>query len=149
MKSFTTLLTLITCVCLLSCEKESIKIDRENTFNTPFKTTVNEGVALRDAQSSVLLEVKNISDERCTSHFDCAESGLATVRVELSNMNNSHAESLLHLGRLGEDNNETDSATIRLDDKWYVVTLLNVNPHPVMGNNEVQTTEILVKHKSE
>ena len=146
MKSFT-LLAVITCFSLLSCEKESIKVDKENAFNAPFKTSINESIAIRDEESSILIQVKNISDERCTSHLNCTDPGLATVRVELSNMGNSKAESLLHLGMIGEENQTTDSVTVRLDNSWYIVTLHDVNPHPIMGNNEAQTTEISVKYK--
>ena len=148
MKSFTFLLT-ASCFALFlsSCKKEPLKADKETSFNTPFKSIVNEDVALIDEKSKVLVQVKNISDHRCTNHLNCDDPGLATVRVELTDTRSSMAESLLYIGLLGEENKNTDSVSVRLDDKLYLVTLHSVNPHPIMQSTEVQTVELSVKPK--
>ena len=149
MKSFTSLLVAFSCfiLILLSCKKESVKVDKETKFNIPFKSSVNEHVALSNEESQVVVQVKNISDERCANHLDCAHSGLATVRIELTNTRNATAESLLYLGIQGEENKSLDSVTIKLDNKLYLVTLRDVNPHPMMRSEAIQTAELCVKPK--
>lgn len=149
MKPFTKLPAFITLLSfsLSSCEKESIKIDKEDAFNRPFRSSVHEKVALQNEQARMLVEVKNISDQRCPNHVKCSDQGMATVRIELSNMANSRAESLLHLGTMGDEVFVSDSATVKLDNSWYIVTLHSVNPHPIADSEEIQTAELSVKPK--
>lgn len=149
MKSFTRLLLASAGVSflLLSCEKESLKVDKENEFNVPFTANINEHIALKSDGSQVLITVKNISDHRCVNHLDCLDAGIAAVRVQVSTSENSKAESFLYLGTVGEDRKTVDSVTVRLDKSWYVVSLHSVNPHPIMDATEPQTAELSIKPK--
>jgi|GEM_PF-1172951 len=147
MKQFNSILTIFICLGLFltACEKELIKVSKENAFNTQFKSTVNEQVLLTNESSRVLLEIKSISDKRCQEdHEVCPDPGNATVRFELSNLDNSRAESLLHLGLFNEEEKESDSVMINLDGRSYLVSLHGVNQDS--GDDiEIQTAELCVK----
>ncbi|MBC8053244.1 MAG: hypothetical protein H7Y13_09275 [Sphingobacteriaceae bacterium] len=149
MKSFTKLLAGISCLSIsfFSCEKESVKIDKENSFNVQFKSTIDESVVLKNDQENILIQVKNINDKRCSGHLDCSDPGVATVRFKLSNRKNAEAESLLFLGAIEGQHKLKDSVNVRLDNSWYTVTLHKVNPHPMADSTEVQTAEMCVKRK--
>ena len=149
MKSFTLIPAAFACLCLsmLSCEKESIHIDKEITFNIPFKSSLNEQVVIQNELSRILVQVKNISDNRCQNHLNCSDQGEATVRITVSNTSNSKAETLLHIGSFNNESQNSDSVTVNLDGLLYSVYLTGVNPHPMLESNEIQTAEILVKLK--
>ena len=131
---------------IISCEKESVRIDKENSFNVSFKSTLNEQVMLKNDEAKILVQVKNISDNRCPTHVSCTDAGEATVRIEVSNINNAKAESLLHIGG-AHDETSADSVTINLDGRLYNIYLVGVNPHPIEGSSEIQTAEIRVNLK--
>ncbi|MEJ6979326.1 hypothetical protein WG906_02620 [Pedobacter sp. P351] len=133
---------------MLSCEKESIHIDKENTFNIPFTSSLNEHVVIQNELSRIFVQVKNISDNRCQDHLNCSDPGEASVRIEVSNISNSKAETLLHLGSVNYEYQDSDSVTLNLDGRLYSVYLTGVNPHPMLESNEIQTAEILVKLKN-
>jgi hypothetical protein len=135
------------CLSVLSCEKESVHIDKENNFNVPFKSSLNEQVMLRNEDAKVLVQVKNISDNRCSTHLSCTDAGEATVRIEISNTNNAKAESLLHIGANHDEMSSSDSVTVNLDGRLYNIYLTGVNPHPIETSTEIQTAEIRVSLK--
>ena len=145
MKSFAKPIALFACLSILACEKESLSIDKEQEFNQPFTATLNEHVIVKNSESQVLFQIKNISDNRCSTHIECSDPGEATVRIEVSNNNNSKAETMLHLGSINGEMKRTDSIKIRLDDRSYMVSLQGVNPHPVEGKNKIQTAQICLK----
>lgn len=135
------------CLAVMSCDKESVHIDKEISFNEPFKSSLNEQVMLKNEQSKILVQVKNISDNRCPTHLTCANPGEATVRIEISNINNAKAESLLHIGAVNAEMKNSDSVTVNLDGRLYNIYLTGVNPHPIQGSTETQKAEIIVKLK--
>jgi hypothetical protein len=147
MKSFTTATITASFLGLFfsACKKDSLLIDKEANFNTPFTSSVNEHIALTNQGTQVVVQIKNISDQRCPNPLGCNDPGSATVRVEITNTQNSTAESLLYLGSLGEENKNTDSVSVRLDNKLYLVKLYSVNPHPLIQSTEVQTAELSVE----
>lgn len=130
----------------VSCEKEPVKIHKQSLFNSQFKSTMNENIALEDEESRILVTVKNISDKRCTLHIGCSEPGEATVRIEVSNINNSKAESMLYIGNQNGEIKETDSVAVLLDNRRYVIHLHSVNPHPSLSSTEMQTAELSVNY---
>jgi hypothetical protein len=135
------------CLAVMSCNKESLHIDKENSFDVPFKSSLNEQVMLKNEESRILVQVKNISDNRCPTHLSCANAGEATVRIEISNINNAKAESLLHIGAINDEMKQSDSVTVNLDGRLYNIYLTGVNPHPIEASTAIQTAEILVKLK--
>ena len=135
------------CLAVMSCDKESVHIDKEISFNEPFKSSLNEQVMLKNEQSKILVQVKNISDNRCPTHLTCTNPGEATVRIEISNINNAKAESLLHIGAVNDEMKNSDSVTVNLDGRLYNIYLTGVNPHPIQGSTETQKAEIIVKLK--
>ena len=145
MKSFAKPIALFACLSILSCEKESHTIDKEQEFNKPFKATLDEHVILKNNESQVLFQIKNISDDRCAMHIECSDPGEATVRIEVSNNSNSKAETLLHLGLLNGEMKSSDSIRVQLDDRFYMISLQGVNPHPIEGKDETQTAQMLIK----
>lgn len=149
MKSLTTSIAAFACLSFmqLSCEKQPLKIDKENLFNISFKSTINEHVVLQNSESRILVNIKNISDNRCPNHLNCSDPGDATVRIEVSNFGNSKAETLLHLGSINGETKNTDSVTVQLDNRSYVFYLHSVNPHPMLAATENQTAEVCVKPK--
>lgn len=150
MKSFTFLPAAFVCLCfsMSSCEKETIRIDKENTFNVLFKSSLNEQVILKNEGSRILVQVKNISDNRCKTHLNCSDPGEATVRIEVSNIRNSKIETFLHLGSIDGETRSSDSVIVNLDGRLYSIYLNGVNPHPVLASDEIPTAEILVKLKN-
>jgi hypothetical protein len=150
MKSKVILPAVLGCLCLsvvISCEKESVHIDKENSFNVSFKSTLNEQVMLKNEEAKIAIQVKNISDNRCPTHVSCADAGEATVRIEVSNINNAKAESLLHIGGTHDETKSSDSVTVNLDGRLYTIYLMGVNPHPIEASTEIQTAEIRVNLK--
>lgn len=132
---------------LTACEKEPIKISKESTFDTVFKSNVNQQVLLTNDQSHIVLEVKSITDNRCKEqHEFCDNPGNATVRFSLSNMTNSRAESLLHLGLFDEEQKDIDSVMIKLDGHAYLVTLQNVMRDSSV-DAEMESAEFYVRNK--
>lgn len=145
MKSFAKPIALFACLSILSCEKESHTIDKEHEFNKPFTATINEHVVLINNDLQVLFQIKNISDNRCATHVECSDPGEATVRIEVSNNSNSKAETMLHLGSINGEMKRTDSIKVQLDDRFYMISLQGVNPHPMEGKNGVQSAQICLK----
>lgn len=149
MKSIISLLAVSAClvIALSSCEKQSVKIDSERSFSTPFKSIINENNVVKDEQSTLLILVKNISDHRCFNHLVCDDPGEATVRVEVSNMNNSSTETMLHLGTINGETKIADSVNVEVDGELYMVHLTNVSPHPFETTPSEKSAELVLKKK--
>lgn len=145
----TGLLAVSTCAFLLfpSCEKQEIKPDKQQAFSSPFKMTTNENVIVRNDQSTLLVTVKNISDNRCSNHLVCEDPGEATVRVEVSNMKNSKIETLLHLGVVNGEPKSTDSVFVVIDSQSYSVHLQDVTPHPVEASEDIKEADLLLERR--
>ena len=139
---------LIACTLFLgtSCEKENIENLKHAYLNTPFTSAVNEKVYLKNTSSELTIEVKSISDLRCPIHSNpCLDPGECAVRIQLSNLNNSTAETILHLGNTIK--NQTDSISLQLDHKIYVIHLDGVNPKPSDEEKDTQkTAEFIIKN---
>lgn len=132
---------------LTACEKEPLKISKENGFDIPFKSTVNEQVLLTNQSSRVVLEIKSISDKRCQENHDaCPNPGNATVRFILSNLDNSKAESMLHLGMFNEQEKDIDSVMLQLDGRSYLVSLHSINQDS-STETKIQAAEFCVKSR--
>lgn len=147
MKQFNNALALFMCMGFFftACEKESIKISKENVFDVPFKSSVNEQILLKNKTSQIVLQVKSITDNRCKeNHEFCPNPGTATVRLELSNLSNSKAESMLHLGLFDDENKDADSVMIYLDGKPFLVSLHSVDAES-SNHTKIQTAEFCVK----
>jgi hypothetical protein len=150
MKSFiTTTSLLFTTLCIISsCDKEKITVHQEKSFNTQFTSGLNQHVLIKDDHSRIVVNVKNISDQRCKEHQVCSDGGNATVRIELSNMNTSKSEFLLYLGNLNGEFRQKDSVLVHLDNQSFIVYLHDVSP--LGGNlaNESQAVELSVSNKN-
>lgn len=139
-------ISIILCSLVLnSCSEDDLRINKETSFNTPFKSSLQEHTLLRNDQSQVFVALNNISDMRCTQHVSCNDPGVASVRIELSNLGNSRAETILHLGSYNNEKTDIDSVAISLDQSQYMIYLHKVNPHPSENSEENQTAELSVK----
>jgi len=112
-----------------SCQEENTDRLRQASFNAPFKGEMHETVYVKDTASAITLEVNSISDERCPIHQEtCTDKGTCAVRVKLSNMNNSTAETILSIDNSAE--HQMDAVSVNLAGKVYSIQLQGVNPKP-------------------
>ncbi|WP_207423633.1 hypothetical protein [Desertivirga brevis] len=119
-------------VILSSCKKEDLSSLKQSSINSRFSSHVDEKVYLISESGSITLEVTSISDNRCKGHDFCTDSGDCSVRVKVSNLNNSTAESILIIDNSSE--HQTHEVHFRLDKKSYLVHLNGVNPKPFSNN---------------
>lgn len=149
---------IIAILALVACDKEDIDLAKQAEFNKPYSLSFNEMAYLNNANSKLRVEIKNITDLRCTDST-CEEEGMASVRLNLSNLKNASSEVILSIS----PSKTVDSVVVNVNDKLYKVKLLQVtsgfqtnpptNPKatlqitPVTANDKIQSPETQANKK--
>lgn len=105
-----------------SCEKETLEIAKKAEFSKPYILGFNEVSYLNDKDNTLKVTIMSISDLRCLEKKECESEGAATVRLNLSNLDNAFGETLLSIS----SSHVADSTIIKINDKKYLVKLLGV-----------------------
>ncbi|WP_207532235.1 hypothetical protein [Desertivirga arenae] len=131
-------------IILSSCEKEDLSSLKQSPINTSFSSQVDEKVYLLSEAGSITFAITSISDNRCTAHDFCTDPGDCSVRIKVSNLDNSTAESILTIDNSSE--HQTHEVHLKLGKKTYSVYLNNVNPKPFLKSlTTAKEAEFLVQ----
>lgn len=117
------IIALLGTAILYSCQKESLNKVINAQFDKPFKLGFNEKSYLNSANNALTVEIKNISDQRCTIEEGCENEGSASVRFSLSNLKNASGETILSINKL----HIADSTVITLNNTAYLIKLMQVS----------------------
>jgi hypothetical protein len=115
------LVSIIATFGLVACDKEDIDLAKQAEFNKPYTLSFNEMAYHSNNQNRLRVEIKNITDLRCADDA-CQDEGMATVRLNLSNLKNATSEIMLSIS----PSNPMDSAVVNVNDIMYKVKLLQV-----------------------
>ncbi|WP_452609549.1 hypothetical protein [Roseivirga echinicomitans] len=114
---------LISCL-ITSCDEEFEVFD-----GGVFSLRLNQPKTLIDGS---VIELISVEDSRCPESVNCVWEGRSAVKVRWT-------KEIVH----NIDLNDVELVNVQVDE--YLVTLLEVNPYPVMGSSEDQVVRIEIE----